>query len=99
VIRYSDVEGGSRSESDRIHGLTTQEIRILESLARGLSNKAISGQLGVSQATVKTHVHSILKKLRVRTRGRAAAVWRDHQHSATVRPTPWDLNRPEGSSV
>ena len=43
--------------------LTEREKEILELIARGLSNKIIAGQLGISEGTVKVHVKHLLKKL------------------------------------
>jgi two-component system nitrate/nitrite response regulator NarL len=53
--------------------LTEREAQVAELLADGLSNKAIASRLSIELATVKNHVHSILEKLRVRSRGEAAA--------------------------
>ena len=53
--------------------LTARETEILELIDQGLSNKEIAARLGVEVSTVKNHVHSILKKLRVRRRSQAAA--------------------------
>lgn len=54
------------------HGLTRAEVRILELLAQGLSNDAIAAVQHVSMATVKTHVHRLLRKLDVESRLQAA---------------------------
>ncbi len=43
--------------------LSEREIEVLESLARGNSNKRIGSQLSISEETVKGHVKSILNKL------------------------------------
>jgi len=51
--------------------VTKREIEVLRLMATGLSNKEIAGALGTSEATVKTHVSSILSKLGVRDRTRA----------------------------
>lgn len=51
--------------------LTRREIEVLRLLAAGLSNKEIADALGAGEATVKTHVSSILSKLGVRDRTRA----------------------------
>ena len=48
-------------------------------LAEGLPNKQIAHRLSIDVNTVKTHVHIILEKLQVRTRGEAAARLRSHR--------------------
>lgn len=48
--------------------LTQREADVLSYLQTGASNKEIATHLGVSVATVKNHVHSILQKLGVRRR-------------------------------
>jgi DNA-binding NarL/FixJ family response regulator len=53
--------------------LTRREAQIAELVADGLSNKAIASRLSIELATVKNHVHRILEKLRVHSRGEAAA--------------------------
>jgi two-component system, NarL family, nitrate/nitrite response regulator NarL len=53
--------------------LTTREAEIADLVADGLSNKAIASRLSIELATVKNHVHRILEKLRVHSRGEAAA--------------------------
>jgi HD-GYP domain-containing protein (c-di-GMP phosphodiesterase class II) len=52
-------------------GLSEREAEVLCLVARGLSNKAIAGRLGVSPRTVQTHVMHIFDKTGMR--GRAAA--------------------------
>jgi two-component system nitrate/nitrite response regulator NarL len=54
--------------------LTARERDILRLLATGRSNKLIASQLDIAEATVKVHVKSLLKKLRMRSRVEAA-VW------------------------
>lgn len=56
--------------------LTRRERRILELVARGLSNKEIAAELMIGVATVKSHVHAILRKLDVSRRAAAADVLR-----------------------
>lgn len=52
--------------------LTVREAEIAVLLGRGHSNQEIAERLSISISTVKNHVHSILKRLRVRSRGDAA---------------------------
>ena len=51
--------------------LTPRELEVLTLLGEGLSNKAISARLGVSESTAKFHVNSILGKLGVASRSEA----------------------------
>ena len=48
--------------------LTSREIEVLKSLAKGHSTKAIADQLNISSATVNNHVKHILTKLDAHTR-------------------------------
>ncbi len=54
--------------------LTAREQHVLNLLAKGMSNKVIGSRLGVSSATVKTHLRSIFGKLDVLSRSEAIAV-------------------------
>jgi len=59
-----------------IHALTCREREIAALMADGLSNKVIARRLGIALATAKNHIHSILEKWDVRSRGEAAARYR-----------------------
>lgn len=52
--------------------LTGRELEVLELIVRGRSNKEIGAALGISEATVKSHINSILGKLGVTDRTQAA---------------------------
>ena len=52
--------------------LSRREMEILQQIARGLSNKEIARELGISRQTVKNHMTSILRKLSVNDRTQAA---------------------------
>ena len=53
--------------------LTPRELDVLRLLADGNSNKAIAEALVISDGTVKFHVNSILRKLRVANRAEAVS--------------------------
>jgi DNA-binding CsgD family transcriptional regulator len=52
-------------------GLTGQEVKVLEALAAGRSNKEIARALGLSPNTVKTHLANLFGKLQVSRRTQA----------------------------
>ncbi len=68
------VEAGGPSLSDRIDAaqrsfvLTPREADVLGALADGLANKQIATNVGVSEATVKFHLVSIMRKSETRNR-------------------------------
>ena len=65
----------SQGEGSRIAGaddLTPRELEVLRLLAVGRSNRQLAAELFVSEKTVKTHVSSILAKLRLSDRTQAA---------------------------
>ena len=51
--------------------LTPRERAVLENLARGLANKQIAAELGISERTVKFHVSAVFAKLGVGNRTEA----------------------------
>jgi two-component system, NarL family, nitrate/nitrite response regulator NarL len=57
-------------------GLTARELEIVRLLELGRSNKEIAAAVGIEVATVKNHVHRLLKKLQASCRSEAAAKWR-----------------------
>lgn len=54
--------------------LTERQIEVLDLLCKGMPNKVISRRLGISGATVKVHVSSVLRSLGVATRLQAVVV-------------------------
>ena len=57
--------------SEVLTRLTPRERDVLDLLVRGLSNPEICRELGISEATAKTHVARVLQKLDVRDRVQA----------------------------
>jgi DNA-binding NarL/FixJ family response regulator len=61
----------SDAATSRLDQLTDREREILKLIARGRSNAELAQQLYLSEATIKTHVSAILRKLGVRDRVQA----------------------------
>ena len=51
--------------------LTPREMQVLQSLAEGLTNRAIAQELGISEHTIKFHVNAIMSKLQAQSRTEA----------------------------
>ncbi len=59
------------------NGLTHTQARILDGVHRGLMNKQIAYELGLSEATVKYHLTGLFRKMGVQTRAQLLALARD----------------------
>jgi DNA-binding NarL/FixJ family response regulator len=73
-----------RDGEARKAGLTPSEQRVLEALARGLSNKEIAKELWLTQQTVKFHLTNIYRRLGVTSR--TEAVRHAYQHRLVAHP-------------
>lgn len=69
----------SPPSNGRTELLSAREIEVLARLAAGDSNKLIARAFDLSPHTVKRHVANILDKLALRSRGQAAAWFREQQ--------------------
>jgi DNA-binding NarL/FixJ family response regulator len=74
VERFAPRAPGSAQVHGDLSDLTPRELEVLRLLARGLSNAELAAQLGLSEATVKTHVARILAKLQLRDRVQAVVL-------------------------
>ncbi|MFC0242572.1 DNA-binding response regulator [Rhodopseudomonas telluris] len=61
-------------QSPQFPTLSGREEMILDGLVRGFSNKQIARECGITEATVKVHMKSILRKIQVSNRTQAA-IW------------------------
>lgn len=62
-------------ESAAIHDLTRRQLQIVQLLTTGSSNKEIARTLGLTEGTVKLHLHAIYEKLGVSNRGKLVALF------------------------
>lgn len=53
--------------------LTPRELEVLKLIGEGLTNQQIADEMVIEVGTVKNHVHNILEKLKVNSRGEAVA--------------------------
>jgi DNA-binding NarL/FixJ family response regulator len=58
--------------------LTERELEVLTMVARGQQNKVIASDLGLSEHTIKIHLHNIIRKLGVHNRTEAALKYLEH---------------------
>ena len=63
--------GGAEDDALMPSPLTAREQEVLRQLARGLTNRAIALELGITQHTVKFHVNAIMSKLEAQSRTEA----------------------------
>jgi DNA-binding NarL/FixJ family response regulator len=68
VERFGRTPEPDPAAAGRLAGLSQREHEVLLLLVEGCSNKEIAGRLFVSEATVKTHVMAVLRKLDLRDR-------------------------------
>ncbi len=67
----------SREANEQALNLTDREREVIRFVSRGLQNKDIASRLGISEGTVKIHVHHIYAKLGLSNRVALAVFARD----------------------
>jgi DNA-binding NarL/FixJ family response regulator len=69
IEQFARRSGPSTADSAHpLHQLTAREQDVLRAVIRGLSNAEIANELYLSEATIKSHVRSMLHKLGLRDR-------------------------------
>lgn len=76
---------GPRQRSPMVEALTSRELTVLRALAGGKSTRAIAGDLGIAEGTVRRHVEAIRRKFGVASR--LEAVTRAIQHHVIQAPS------------
>lgn len=79
LLSYADragVRGAGqpRDIADAFPGLTQRQADVLAAMLRGMSNKLIARHLGISDASVKTHLSAVFRELNVQSRTEAVYV-------------------------
>ena len=69
--RFAATLPAGDQSSEVLAQLTSRETEVLRLVAGGMSNAEIASELVVSEATVKTHISSLLRKLGLRDRVQA----------------------------
>ncbi|MEM6308791.1 MAG: response regulator transcription factor [Pseudomonadota bacterium] len=72
VFPFLDVR---ELQSDPIHQLSRKERAMLEALSKGLTNRELSKELGITINTVKFHLSNLYDKLNVKNRAQAIAFY------------------------
>jgi DNA-binding NarL/FixJ family response regulator len=67
----ADFRDGTPPLKPDVAGLTPRQLEVLQRLLRGLPNKLIARELGLTEGTVKIHLAAILRALRARNRTEA----------------------------
>jgi two-component system, NarL family, response regulator DevR len=66
---------------DPTENLTPSELKVLDLIGEGLSNREIAERLGVAEKTVKNHITSLLSKMGLQRRTQVAAWVSARKHS------------------
>jgi DNA-binding NarL/FixJ family response regulator len=82
-----------------MHQLTKRENEILARIALGNQNKIIAAALGLSEHTVKIHIHNIITKLGVHNRTEAVAMYFEHEETDGGEALPGDSVHSGSGSV
>lgn len=73
------LDAGRITADDHSGGLlTARQLKVLELVAAGQSNKRIAYELSISEMTVKAHMTAILRKLGISSRSQAIVMFQRH---------------------
>ena len=75
--RYFYIKTEKQKRELAKSSLSNQELRVLNLIAEGYSNKEIAEQLFIAETTVKSHVSKILTKLNAKRRTEAVRIGKE----------------------
>lgn len=81
LLDERSVKSHRSSQPDLTSTLTPSELRVVDLIGDGLSNREIADRLGVVEKTVKNHITSILAKMGLQRRTQVAAWVASRKHS------------------
>lgn len=74
ALQVPPISQEEKQAADLIKELTPQQLRVLQMVSTGQLNKQIAHELDVSEATIKTHMTAILRKLGATNRTQAVLI-------------------------
>lgn len=77
------------SRSHRLWRLTRREQQLIPLVGRGLNNKEIASHFGLSEQTIKNHIHRIMRKVGVSTRIGVYEAWQNRPVSIGTKNTEY----------
>jgi two-component system nitrate/nitrite response regulator NarL len=77
--------------------LSEREAQVLEGIVCGYSNKLIARKRGITEATVKVHMKSILRKIQVANRTQAAVWAIENSHLSHVEKRLLEASQPDSA--
>ena len=75
VMQLMRTSQHQESLRKRFDSLSAQEQRVLAHVARGLTNKEVAAELGLSEKTVKNYLSNLFEKLQIARRSQAVALY------------------------
>jgi DNA-binding CsgD family transcriptional regulator len=93
LLRSQRIRGARLSQpAPRPHtgwgALTPTEMRVVDLISTGHTNRSAAAELGVSTNTINTHLRAVFRKLGVKSRVQLTIAWRSRSAD--------DVNRPGG---
>ena len=71
---FPEIDAPEDNTAERLASLTPAQTRIMHHLSDGLLNKQIAHEMNISEATVKTHITAIFRRLGVTNRTQAVLI-------------------------